>query len=56
MGAWLSSQQRGAIISARIAYAYRSMTHVREFIASDDLSGDDVLPGFAVKVAGLFEE
>ena len=40
---------------ARAVYAYRSMTDVREFTADDDLPGDDVLPGFTVKVATLFE-
>ena len=35
--------------------AYRSLTDVREFNENDDLSGDEVLVGFAVKVAQLFE-
>jgi Uma2 family endonuclease len=41
---------------ARSLYAYRTLTDVREFTESDELPGDDVLPGFAVKVAQLFEE
>jgi Uma2 family endonuclease len=40
---------------ARIIYAYRSMTNVREFTENDDLPGDEILPGFLVKVAELFE-
>lgn len=40
----------------RRVYAYRSTSDVREFGAEDDLPGDDVLPGFAVRVATLFEE
>lgn len=39
----------------RSVYAYRSITDVREFTSSDDLPGDEVLPGFSVKVAELFE-
>lgn len=41
---------------ARCIYAYRTLTDVREFSANDDLPGEDVLPGFSVKVARLFEE
>jgi len=41
--------------TAQTVYAYRSMTDVREFTADDTLPGDDVLPGFAVPVAQLFE-
>jgi Uma2 family endonuclease len=41
---------------ARNVYAYRALTDVREFTENDDLPGDDVLPGFSVKVAQLFEE
>jgi len=37
-------------------YAYRSLTDVREFGEADTLAGDDVLPGFSVPVASLFEE
>ncbi len=29
---------------------------VREFTEHDDLPGDDVLPGFSVSVAQLFED
>lgn len=39
----------------RIIYAYRSMTDVREFTEKDELPGDELLPGFLVKVAELFE-
>ena len=41
---------------ARSVYAYRALTDVREFTENDVLPGDDVLPGFSVKVARLFEE
>ena len=37
-------------------YAYRSLTDVREFTAADTLTGDEVLPGFSVPVASLFED
>lgn len=47
---WIADPQ------AKIVYAYRSTTDVREFTADDELPGDDVLPGFAVKVAALFED
>ncbi len=40
----------------KTVYAYRSLTDVREFTENDMLTGDDVLPGFSVKVADLFEE
>lgn len=40
---------------SKIVYAYRSLTDVREFTASDVLPGDDVLPGFGAPVIGLFE-
>ena len=40
----------------KTVYAYRSITDVREFGEADMLTGDDVLPGFAVAVASLFEE
>lgn len=36
-------------------YAYRALTDMREFQADDELPGDDVLPGFALKVAAIFE-
>jgi len=41
---------------ARIVYAYRSLTEMREFKATDTLTGDDILPGFSVTVSELFEE
>lgn len=41
---------------ARIVYAYRSLTDVREFREGGDLTGDDVLPGFSVPVAELFAQ
>ncbi|MEW6369235.1 MAG: Uma2 family endonuclease [Acidobacteriota bacterium] len=41
---------------SRTVYAYRSLTDIREFTLSDELPGDDVLPGFSVKVAELFED
>jgi Uma2 family endonuclease len=40
----------------RIVYAYRALTDVREFRKGDLLPGDDVLPGFSVAVASLFED
>jgi Uma2 family endonuclease len=46
---WIADPQ------TRSVYAYRSITDVREFTSNDDLPGDDVLPGFNVKVAELFE-
>ena len=39
----------------RIVYAYRSLTDVRAFTDSDTLTAEEVLPGFAVPVASLFE-
>ena len=47
---WIADPQ------ARAVYAYRSLTDVREFTEHDDLPGDDVLPGFSVRVAQLFED
>jgi Uma2 family endonuclease len=41
---------------ARVVYAYRSLTDVREFNLADTIMGDDVLPEFSVPVASLFEE
>ncbi len=41
---------------ARCVYAYRTLTNMREFTENDELPGEDVLPGFSVKVATLFEE
>ncbi|MGQ0604165.1 MAG: Uma2 family endonuclease [Anaerolineales bacterium] len=37
-------------------YAYRSLTDVRRFGPEDTLSADEVLPGFSVPVALLFED
>ena len=42
--------------ATRTVYAYRSLTDVREFPETATLPGDDVLPGFSVPVAALFEE
>src|SRR3972149_9666738 len=42
--------------NAKIVYAYRSLTDMREFQESDTLTGDAVLPGFSLPVASLFEE
>lgn len=42
--------------NARRVYAYRALTDVREFAETDRLPGDDILPGFEVPVASLFEE
>jgi hypothetical protein len=36
--------------------AYRGITDVREFGPDDTLTADDILPGFAVPVAELFED
>ena len=41
---------------SRTVSVYRSLTDVREFTERDALPGDDVLPGFSVPVASLFEE
>jgi hypothetical protein len=35
---------------------YPSLTDVREIRETDRLAGDDVLPGFEIDVAALFEE
>jgi Uma2 family endonuclease len=42
-------------LAVRTVYAYRSLSDVREFTAQDELIEEEVLPGFAVKVAALFE-
>ncbi|MBI5564723.1 MAG: Uma2 family endonuclease [Chloroflexi bacterium] len=42
-------------LAVRTVYAYRSLSDVREFTAQDELIEEQVLPGFAVKVAALFE-
>ena len=41
---------------ARVVYAYRSLTDVREFSLADTLTGDEILPEFSAPVAALFEE
>jgi len=41
---------------AKTIYAHRSVTDVREFKMGDTLTGDDVLTGFSVTVAALFED
>ena len=40
----------------RTVEAYRSLTDLREFKEAENLTGDEVLPGFSVSVASLFEE
>ena len=40
---------------SKSVYAYSTLTDVREFTSNDDLPGDDVLPGFSINVAELFE-
>ena len=47
---WIAEPETKSVL------AYRSLTDVREFAEKDDLPGDDVLPGFSVPVAKLFEE
>jgi Uma2 family endonuclease len=47
---WVADPDASAVL------AYRSLTDVREFRETDRLTGDDVLPGFEVTVASLFEE
>jgi Uma2 family endonuclease len=42
--------------ATRTVYAYRSLTEIRPFAENDMLTGDEVLPGFSVPVASLFEE
>jgi Uma2 family endonuclease len=42
--------------ATRTVYAYRSLTEVRLFAESEVLPGDQVLPGFSVSVAELFQE
>jgi Uma2 family endonuclease len=45
-----------ADFDARAVLVYRSLTDVWEIRENDRLSGDDVLFGFEVAVASLFEE
>jgi Uma2 family endonuclease len=47
---WVADPETKTVI------AHRSETDVREFREADRLPGDDVLPGFDVAVAELFEE
>jgi len=47
---WVADPEAGTVL------AYRSPTDVRELRGSDRLTGDDVLPGFEVEVAALFED
>jgi Uma2 family endonuclease len=42
--------------ATRSVLAYRSITDVRELRDADRLTGEDVLPGFEVAVAALFDE
>jgi Uma2 family endonuclease len=41
---------------SRSVHAYRALTDVREFTENDDLPGDEVLPGFSIKIRELFED
>lgn len=41
--------------TSKTVLVYRSLTNVRELTVNDELTGEDVLPGFVVKVAELFE-
>lgn len=41
---------------ARRVMVFRSLTEVRELTEADQLSGDELLPGFAVAVSALFED
>ena len=40
---------------SRSVFAYRTLTDVSEYGEGAELSGEEVLPGFSVKVAQLFE-
>jgi Uma2 family endonuclease len=40
---------------ARCVHVYRSLTDIRTLHESDTLSGEDVLPGFTLPVATIFE-
>jgi Uma2 family endonuclease len=40
----------------RRVYAFRSITDVREFAGDEELPGNDVLPGFSLRVAEIFED
>jgi Uma2 family endonuclease len=41
---------------ARSVFAHRSLTEVREFTSTDEITAEDVLPGFKAKVSLFFEE
>jgi Uma2 family endonuclease len=41
--------------ATRTVSVYRSLTDVRHLTASDELSGEDVLPGFRIAVAKIFK-
>ncbi len=41
---------------SKSVHAYHSLTDVRVFNEGDDLTADDILPGFSVPVASLFED
>jgi Uma2 family endonuclease len=45
-----------ALAATTTVRAYRSLVDVREFGAGDELPGDDVLPGFSMRVERLFED
>jgi Uma2 family endonuclease len=45
-----------ALAATTTVRAYRSLVDVREFGAGDELPGDDVLPGFSMRVEKLFED
>jgi Uma2 family endonuclease len=42
--------------SAHVVFAHRSVTEVRELKEGDRLTGEEVLPGFEIPVAEVFEE
>jgi Uma2 family endonuclease len=42
--------------AARVVFTHRSVTDVRELKEGDPLTGGDLLPGFEVPVAEIFEE
>ena len=42
--------------ATRTIYAYHSITEVHEYSGGQDLSGEDILPGFTLSVASLFAD
>jgi len=40
---------------SRCVHVYRSLTDIRTFHENDTITGEDVLPGFAIQVAKFFE-